>query len=118
MWIHEHDYTGDTLDTISAKFKERFEKNPPTLKMMPTWESKLFKTGNARMLLVHKISESQESCKSLEQSIINSPLKWTSKRSVELGIQQTTRISYLKKEMEVKAWQPSFVNKLSDADRE
>ena len=29
-WVHEHNNTGDTLDTISGKFRERFNKNPPT----------------------------------------------------------------------------------------
>ena len=47
-WIRERHNTGDTLDSKSAKYKERFRKNPPTHKTMSKWESKLFETGNAK----------------------------------------------------------------------
>ena len=33
---------------ISAKFEERFKKNPPTCKIMSKWEIKLFETGNVK----------------------------------------------------------------------
>ena len=33
-WVHERHNTGDILNLISAKFKQRFEKNPPTRKTM------------------------------------------------------------------------------------
>jgi len=33
-WVHEHHNTGDTLDTISAKFEKKFKMNPPTCKTM------------------------------------------------------------------------------------
>ena len=51
-WVHQRHNTDDTLNTISAKFKERFEKNPPTRKMMSKWESKLFELAMQSMRLV------------------------------------------------------------------
>ena len=60
----------------------------------------------------------RESCASMEQSINISPLKLTRKRSAELGIPRTTMWSSMKKYQKVKAWQPSFVNELSDTDKE
>ena len=60
----------------------------------------------------------QKSCESLEHSIINSPLKSAKKRLAELGILQTTMMSYMKKDVEIIVWQSSFVNELIVADTE
>ena len=118
MWVHERHNTGDTLDTISANFKERFKKNPPTRKTMSNWESKLFETGYTKdASRSGRPVKCRELCESLEQSTINFPLKTTRKRLAELDIPQTTMMSYMKKNLEVKAWWPSFVNELSGADR-
>jgi len=79
-WVHERHNTGDTLDTVSAKFEERFKKNPPICKTMSKWESKLFKTGSAKdASRSGRPVKRRESCKNLEQSIINSPFKSTGK---------------------------------------
>ena len=46
--VHERLNTGNSLDKISRKFRERFKKNSPTRKTMWNWERKLFKTGNMK----------------------------------------------------------------------
>ena len=71
-WIHERNNTGDTLDTISGKFRERFYKNPPTPKTMSNLERKLFKTGNIKDApRSGRPPVNVESCEGVEQSVIN-----------------------------------------------
>ena len=95
-WVHERHNTGNTLDAIRAKFKGRFEKNPPKRKTMSQWKSKLFEARNAKdASRLEKPVKRPESCESLEQSIINSPLKSTNKKSAELGIPRTTMLFYM-----------------------
>ena len=68
-WVNERHNTGDTLNTISAKFEERFKKNLPTRETMSKWESKLFETGNAKdASRSGKTVKRRESCENLEQS--------------------------------------------------
>ncbi|XP_076354128.1 uncharacterized protein LOC143248961 [Tachypleus tridentatus] len=82
---------------------------------MSNWESKLFETGNIKDAPPSgRPVKHRESCAGVEESVINSPLKSTRKRSAELGIPRATTQTFIKKDMKVKA----FVNELSDADRE
>ena len=118
-WVHERNNTGDTMDTISGKFRERFNKNPPTRKTMSNWESKLFETGNIKNApRSGRPVKRRESCAGVKESVINSPLKSTRRRSAELGIPRATIQTFVKKDLEVKEWRPTFVNELSDTDRE
>ena len=85
---------------------------------MSKWESK-FEAGNAKdASRLGRPGKPRESCESLEQSVINFPLKSTRKRLAALGFSLPTMIFYMKKNLEVKAWWPSFMNELGDADRE
>ena len=67
-WVHERHNTGDTLDIISAKFKEKFKKNPPTRKAMSKWESKLFETGDIKRMF-------RKTSKALSKTRVGRPVK-------------------------------------------
>ena len=103
--VQERHNTGDTLNTISVKLKERFQKNPPTRKTTSKWESKLLETGNAKNASrSERPMKRLESCESLEESMTNSSSKSTRKRSAELDISRTTMMPHMKKDLEIKAW--------------
>uniref|UniRef100_H3A326 Tc1-like transposase DDE domain-containing protein n=1 Tax=Latimeria chalumnae TaxID=7897 RepID=H3A326_LATCH len=108
-----------TIATIARKFVERFQKPAPTKVTMLSWEKKLFATGSIKDLpRSGRTPTWHETCAAVEESINRSPLKSTQKRSAELGIPRSTMQEHMKKDTGVRPWRPSFVNELSDNDRD
>ncbi|XP_076336936.1 uncharacterized protein LOC143239598 isoform X1 [Tachypleus tridentatus] len=62
-WVHERKNTGDTLDTITVKFRERLNKDPQTCQ---TGIANCLKLATLRMHLVQEDQLNVESCAGLE----------------------------------------------------
>ena len=118
-WTHERPISGDSIKTIRDRFSARFHKEAPLKAALLKWERKLFLTGNIKDAPRSGRPKTRiEQCAAVEQSIADSPLKSTRKRSSELGIPRTTMRRHMKEDLDMRCWRPQFVNELTDDDRD
>ena len=117
VWLHERHHTGDTIESVKAKFTDRFGINPPRKATMLGWEKRAFAMGSVKDLpRGGRPIKRRETCREVEASVQQSPLKSTRKRSAEFGIPRTTMMTHMKQDLKLKVYRPMHVNELSDAD--
>ena len=118
VWVHERQHTGQTMTQIMGAFQERFNKAPPRKATLIDWDRRAFTSGSVKdRPRSGRKKTREETCATVCASIEQSPMKSTRKRASELGIPRTTMRDYMKKDLKLRPFRPTFVNELSDRDR-
>jgi hypothetical protein len=48
VWLHERPYSGDTMETVKVKFRDRFGVEPPRKTTLLGWGKRAFATGSVK----------------------------------------------------------------------
>ena len=102
--------------TETAAFWKRFNKAPPRRASLLDWEKRAFALGSVKERpRSGRKTTRLETCAAVAASKERSPVKSTRKRSSEFGVPRSTTRD-MKKELNMRPYRPTFVNKLSDGN--
>ncbi|KAJ8867062.1 hypothetical protein PR048_032924 [Dryococelus australis] len=102
---------------VQENFERRFEKRAPSKLNLHLWEKKAFQTGSVMDTKHSGRPRTRDvAIENLHQSVLRSLKKSLHKRSAELGISPATLHRVLKDDLYLKAYKPTVVSELSDAD--
>jgi hypothetical protein len=48
VWLHERPYSGDTMETVKVKFRDRFGVESPRKAIILGWGKRAFATGSVK----------------------------------------------------------------------
>jgi len=110
VWVH------GSKHTETAAFWEGFNKAPLRTASLLDWEIRAFALGSVKeMLRSGRKTTRLETRAVVAASKERSPVKSTWKRSSEFGVPRSTTRD-MKKELNMRPYRPTFVNKLSDGN--
>lgn len=117
-WAHERPHTNETMTAVRQRFVDRFGIPAPPKITILRWEKKLFTLGSVtdKPRSGRKVTR-QDTCASVADSILQSPMKSIRKRSLELGVPRSTMMRHMKKDLGLHTFQAQLVNELCDQDK-
>jgi len=115
-WVHERQYTVQTMSQVMAAFWERFNKAPPWRATLLDWEKWAFTLGSVKdMLGSGKKTTRLEMCSGCR-------FHWTFPTEVDtdtiIGAWCAMSImqDHMKKDLNVRPYHPTFMNELLDGN--
>jgi hypothetical protein len=103
VWLHERPYSGDTMETVQVKFQDRFGVEPLRRATVLGCKKCAFATGSIKDCPRGGQPITRwETCHTVAASVTQSPVRYTRKRSAELGIPRSTVMDHMQLDLKVK----------------